>query len=141
MPIKDKSKYPPDWSEIRKRILERENNCCRTCKVKNGGSVFRGIWKGEEIFQTADAKIYRTANGEFITENPWACIEPSTGDPAQKAIKIVLTIAHLDHNPENNEESNLAALCQYHHLKHDHPHHMKNANETRKKKKGLQELF
>lgn len=141
MPIKDKSLYPKEWKEIRQRILERDNHCCKTCKVQNGIHVFRGTWEGEEVFQTADAKVYRTTDGEFLTENPWACIEPSTGDPAQVAIKIVLTVAHLNHDPTDNSDENLAALCQYHHLKHDHQHHMKNAKETRNKKKGLQELF
>jgi hypothetical protein len=141
MPIKDKSLYPKDWPEIRKRILEREGHCCKTCKVKNGVYVFRGVWESEEVFQTADAKVFRLYDGEFLTENPWACIEPSTGDPAQVAVKIVLTVAHLDNDPANNHESNLAALCQLHHLRHDARQHKANAAQTRKQKKGLQELF
>jgi 5-methylcytosine-specific restriction endonuclease McrA len=33
--------------------------------------------------------------------------------------KVVLTVAHLDQMPENNEDSNLAALCQRCHLNYD----------------------
>jgi hypothetical protein len=44
-----------------------------------------------------------------------------------------LTIAHLDHNPQNNKESNLKALCQKCHLNYDLEHH----KETRKKNKKL----
>lgn len=35
MPIKDKSRYPSNWKEIRQRILERANNCCEFCGVEN----------------------------------------------------------------------------------------------------------
>jgi hypothetical protein len=32
-------------------------------------------------------------------------------------------MAHLDHNPANNFEYNLGALCQWCHLHYDAPHH------------------
>lgn len=40
---------------------------------------------------------------------------PETGS------RVVLTVAHLDHNPANNSESNLAALCQKCHNRYDAP--------------------
>jgi len=40
--------------------------------------------------------------------------------------KVILTIAHLDHMPENNESSNLKALCQRCHLAYDMVHHLTN---------------
>jgi hypothetical protein len=46
-------------------------------------------------------------------------------------IRIILTTAHLDHNPANNEDSNLVALCQRCHLAYDHKHHAENAKRTR----------
>ncbi len=45
--------------------------------------------------------------------------------------KVVLTVAHLDHNPRNNNDDNLKALCQKCHLAYDAKHHAKNAAETR----------
>jgi hypothetical protein len=48
--------------------------------------------------------------------------------------KVVLTVAHLDHTPENCEEANLGAYCQLHHLRLDARHHAKNAAETRRKR-------
>jgi 5-methylcytosine-specific restriction endonuclease McrA len=36
---------------------------------------------------------------------------------------VVLTIAHLDHTPENCEPSNLRAWCQRCHLSYDAEHH------------------
>ena len=35
--------------------------------------------------------------------------------------EVVLTVAHLDHDPTNNDDNNLAALCQRCHNRHDGP--------------------
>lgn len=125
MPIKDKSKYAPNWKEIRKRILVRDNHKCKECGIENGAVGHRNS-DGSFSYCPDYLRAKKMGAGFYIT----------TGK-----LKIVLTIAHLDHNPENNEESNLATLCQYHHLKLDKEQHMKNARETRNRKKGLQELF
>ena len=54
--------------------------------------------------------------------------------------RVVLTVAHLDHNPQNCSLSNLRAMCQRCHLRYDSPHHRKNAAATRRKKKRNVEL-
>ena len=54
---------------------------------------------------------------------------------------MVLTVAHLDHAPENCEMGNLKAWCQRCHLAYDHDHHMKNSRATRKNRKALGDLF
>jgi len=41
-------------------------------------------------------------------------------------VKIVLTIAHMDHTPENCEEENLKALCQRCHNRYDAPARARN---------------
>ena len=38
------------------------------------------------------------------------------------AVKVICTTAHLDHMPENNEELNLAFLCQKCHNNYDRVH-------------------
>lgn len=45
--------------------------------------------------------------------------------------KVVLTIAHLDHTPENCTDDNLRALCQKCHNSYDREHR----NETRRNSK------
>ena len=50
-----------------------------------------------------------------------------------RVTKIVLTIAHKDHDPTNNAEENLAAWCQFHHLKWDQELHRRHARETRRR--------
>jgi len=60
-------------------------------------------------------------------------IHPVTGSV------VILTIAHLDHMPENCGEPgnrpNLKAWCQRCHNTYDAPHRAKNAKETREKRK------
>jgi len=50
--------------------------------------------------------------------------------------KVVLTVAHIDHNKDNNRFDNLAALCQRCHLKHDLPQHINNRKYGRNWKKN-----
>jgi hypothetical protein len=47
---------------------------------------------------------------------------------------VVLTIAHLDHTPENCKPANLRAWCQRCHLTYDAAHHAENARRTRQKR-------
>lgn len=49
---------------------------------------------------------------------------------------VVLTIAHLDHDTEHNDDDNLRAWCQRCHLRYDRELHINNAKVTRKKRKA-----
>jgi len=60
---------------------------------------------------------------------------PDTGS------KVVLTIAHLDHVPENCSDENLKAWCQRCHLNYDAEHHAKNAAATRRNRLAVADLF
>ncbi len=125
MPIRpsERARYPKDWKAITARIRERDGNKCQQCSVPNGLKVGRRI----------------EDESRWI---PWSRIEE---DPARVMyrgpIKIVLTVAHLDHQPENNADDNLAALCQRCHLRYDQQHHQKNAAATRRSRKAAGELF
>jgi hypothetical protein len=44
---------------------------------------------------------------------------------------VVLTVGHLDHNPENCERANLRAWCQRCHNTYDRPHRAATAAATR----------
>jgi len=54
---------------------------------------------------------------------------------------VVLTVAHLDHTPENCADSNLRALCQRCHNRYDQPHRQRNARQTRRAARRNGELF
>lgn len=59
----------------------------------------------------------------------------------ENGTKVVLTIAHLDHTPENCDLSNLRALCQKCHLTYDAKHHASTAKHTRAMKEKTLSLF
>ena len=66
-------------------------------------------------------RILKRANNrcEFCgVENHTYRYNPKTGKDAY----IVLTIAHLDHTPENCSDDNLKALCQRCHNRYDAEH-------------------
>ena len=48
----------------------------------------------------------------------WCGAEHDRPHPVTGSV-VVLTTAHLDHNPANNEDDNLAALCQRCHNTYD----------------------
>lgn len=54
----------------------------------------------------------------------------------EKPFQIVLTIAHLDHNPQNNNPDNLRALCQKCHNNYDKEHRKQTRAKTLEQKKG-----
>ena len=60
---------------------------------------------------------------------------PETGS------RVVLTVAHLDHQPENCARSNLRAWCQRCHLNYDKQHHTQTAYATRKALANTRDLF
>lgn len=118
MPI-DYSKYPPNWkTEIRPAILERDGHCCKFCGVPN--------------YQW----VNRFEDGSFLIGMiPNVCmLDIKTGN-WKRPIKIILTVAHLDHDTTNNDPKNLAALCQRCHLRYDSKHHAMNSKATRDAKK------
>ena len=134
MPI-DYSKYPKNWkTEIRPAVLVRAKNCCEICKVENYSHVARGFFNEIEAYQCADGAVVNASNGQLLSSNYFFYIGEK--DP----IKILLTIAHLDHDVTNNDMSNLKALCQKCHLNHDKEHHAKNRKRTLENKKGLIKL-
>jgi len=59
--------------------------------------------------------------------------------------RVVLTVAHLDHVPENcgepGDRPNLRAMCQRCHLTYDAKHHAANAASTRRRKSPQFDLF
>jgi hypothetical protein len=132
MPI-DYKLYPPNWkTEIRPAIMERAKHCCEFCKVSNYKLILRGTWNDTECYQDDDGTIYDANTSEVIGSDYVGEVHPTN-----KLIKIVLTIAHLDHNVNNNDFSNLKALCQRCHNRHDIEHRKKNKN----KNKGVLKLF
>jgi len=54
---------------------------------------------------------------------------------------VILTVAHLDHTPENCEDANLRAWCQRCHLVYDAHHHNQTRIRQRHADANTPELF
>lgn len=95
MPIsaEDRKRYPADWPKISKRI--RYGRAEGRCECA----------------------------GECGTGHPGRC-QAREGQPHPvTSSQVVLTVAHLDHTPENCADENLRAMCQRCHLAYDADHH------------------
>ena len=112
MPI-DYSKYPPNWrSEIRPRILKRAGNKCEVCELKNHSIVYAiKLWV-KEISRYKFRTLWFSSEQDAKREDNYNNIKP---------VKVVLTIAHLDHDETNHEvtDDRLMAMCQLCHLRYD----------------------
>lgn len=117
VPIKpeNRHRYPPDWQWIRQEILERAGHCCEFCGVADRAWGWRDQWG---YFHYTLAALHAPFKPPFV-------LLAADGE-RRRIIEIVLTVAHLDHQPENNEAKNLRALCGGCHLNHDRRHHIKN---------------
>lgn len=164
MPIKPENLklYPADWKQISLEAKERARWRCqhKGCTamqyavghwIRWGGdpghqwrpiegnkpaSTARDNWfdlAGEGCDCYGNRWTYKAAR-QFVntywlpTDEDWPTI-------------IVLTTAHLNHDPTDCRPENLAAMCQRHHLAYDHDHHRRNAQATRRAKAGTLELF
>lgn len=121
MPIRpeNKHRYPHNWKQIRAAILERAGHRCEQCGIPNRAWRNNATGRWTEDIGRADAWFF----------------------DGNRATRIVLTIAHLDHTPEHNEPENLRALCQRCHLAYDATHHQQTAYQTRRRGKAAGDLF
>lgn len=60
--------------------------------------------------------------GECGRHKGWCGAQQGAPHPVTRS-KVVLTVAHLDHDPENCDLANLRAMCQRCHLSYDAEHH------------------
>ena len=66
------------------------------------------------------------------------CIEVNGTDAQFAKGKIILTVAHLDHTPENCADSNLKAMCQRCHNRYDQPHRQQTRIATMRDKDTIE---
>ena len=137
MPIKkeNRARYPSNWVKIRNSILERAENRCEQCKALNRTRIARGAGRDIDTYMTDDADVYCAGTGQYLGR----CRMDSFD--VLRMTDVVLTIAHLDHTPENCEPENLRAWCQRCHLKYDSIHHTETSRNTRRSRLAIAELF
>lgn len=135
MPI-DYKNYPKDWKERRERILKRATNpmdkvpCCEMCGLANGQHVMSVKDKntGKRIWLECLGDAFRVAGVNQLQGNSHLI----------KRVKVVLTIAHLDHDEDNEfvTDDRLMAMCQYCHLNYD-----KSEKKRRRKQRSNDSTF
>lgn len=88
---------------------------------------------------------------EQVRNRSGNCCEGSPAFPQCRAVNhlphpitgsvVVLTVAHLDHQPENCSLENLKHWCQRCHNVYDSVHRRRNAHATRHSRKAIADLF
>jgi len=133
MPM-DRAKYPADWPAISAAIRARAGDRCECTGECDGAH---------------DGGRCGAPNGATIVRNParpaqWrehaGCSLCLGGDPECRSVRVVLTVAHLDHGTTNHAPENLLALCQRCHLRLDRFQHGANARATRRRGRAVGEL-
>jgi hypothetical protein len=109
-------RYPPDWQDVRQQVLTRANHRCEGSPAFPYCHVPNGAWRNNETGDTTE----RAAIASEWKAEGWTVVQ------------IVLTIGHLDHQPENCSLTNLRAWCQRCHLTYDAKHHAATAYRTRR---------
>ncbi len=68
----------------------------------------------------------------------WRCewCGVAQGATTRSGGRVVLTVAHLNHHPQDNRPENLRALCQACHLSYDARVHAEHAAATRARKRA-----
>ena len=82
------------------------------------------------------------AGGQCEFEIDGVRCEAKHGEPhPDTGAKVVLTVAHLDHQPENNDEGNLKAACQRCHNRYDAPMRREGVRARAHTKRAIRDMF
>jgi hypothetical protein len=143
----NRRRYPADWPAISRRIRERAGQRCEWCGAPNGKWIVRlrgtGLWApglrlggaddvDDSFWLACYVGTWRDERGERVRVGDL----PSDADDRATLTRVVLTVAHLNHTPEDCRDENLAALCQRCHLGYDMRTHVRNARETRERRRA-----
>jgi hypothetical protein len=95
----NRARYPEDWPAISQRIrFERAKGRCE-----------------------CDGRCGNHAEGRGL-DTDGRCTRRH-GDPLPNGRPVILTTAHLEHEPERCADEDLMAMCQGCHLSYDREHH------------------
>lgn len=113
MPIRpeNKARYPKDWKVISLRIRNER------------------------------AKGLCECEGECGIDHGGRCNERNHTHHSETGSRVVLTVAHLDHIPENCGDDNLKAMCQRCHNRYDAPMRRNGIRERQREKMAVADMF
>lgn len=124
MPIREenKARYPANWRSISEAIVKRSGGRCE-CRGECGCN------HAEDEVPVPDLPDWQRCAA--FNKNA----HPVTGS------LVVLTVAHLDHQPENCADENLRAMCQRCHNRYDGPMRRAGIAARRNKQRAIGDLF
>lgn len=122
----ERARYPKDWAAISLDARMRANWRCE-CRGECG-TDHMAEW-------TAACKVM-TAEADPARCDAWDTFpHPTTG------AYVVLTVAHLNHQPEDCRPENLRAMCQRCHNRMDMPHRAAGTKARRREQCAVADLF
>jgi len=135
MPIRPENvaRYPVDWKDIRTRILARAKDRCEKCRARNYSWISR----------SNDGESYMEMDGDVIDAETGERIGRARGSEwnGKELVRVVLTVAHLDHTPENCDLDNLRAWCQRCHNRYDNAMRRRGIQDRAKATRAVGDLF
>jgi 5-methylcytosine-specific restriction endonuclease McrA len=143
MPIRpeNKDRYPKDWPQISKAVRDRAKNKCEACGVRNGAMIYRGSHEMRPAWRYADDPVHMPSrcgfDGSELPGTSWDDFDARLGGP----VRVVLTVAHLDHQPENCDPENLRAWCQRCHNAYDAPMRRAGIKQRARSKLAVGDMF
>ena len=143
MPIRpeNKNRYPKDWPAISARIRQRAGNRCEECGIENyalGGRRNRdGLWMPARPLGRNGCGLEWPKPGDWA----WCGDNNLVGQATLRIVRIVLTVAHMDHQPENCADENLKALCQRCHNRYDAAERRRGIQERARAVRAAGDLF
>lgn len=112
----------PEYQQARLKAKARAQNRCLWCHKPNGAKIRTRSGGGRMIWRPRGHDItWRSETGWPVGFDQLNELLERVG--AIRDITVVCTAAHLDHDPRNNSDENVAWLCQWHHLMHDRGKH------------------
>ena len=142
MPIRpeNRDRYPANWKAISQQVRDGAGNICQRCGAPNGVMIRRGKTRdGRAVWRLASDSAYEDGR----CAETGARIEDTSEDTCDwgDPVKVILTVAHLDHEPENCDPENLRAWCQRCHNAYDAPMRRAGISARRKSERASGDLF
>jgi hypothetical protein len=107
MPM-ERERYPRNWNLIAKQIREDSHWQCEFC-----GKPCRKPKEAIADFEARIEPVWTKALVEIVCDDAIGVVAK------YRPKRFLLTVAHLDQDPGNNNSENLKALCAPCHLRYD----------------------
>ena len=118
------------WQRIRNRVLSNAQWRCEKCGLKDRSWVVKmydGSWSYSSVCEGNMSGLQAL---DWIQEVDGKCL-----------VKVILVVAHRDHNPRNNDLVNLVGWCQRCHNRFDAKRRGRNRRERVRARKVIRGLF